>query len=89
MENETSAVEKESVVSRELNILSKSTSELCTQVDKLRNRLQGVLKEQPDSVKEGKPEETLTPVPNEIRRQRSAIDNANYEIRSILTRLEL
>ncbi len=86
---ETDMVEKESPLSRELNIMSKATSELLTEIESLEVRLMPVLQAQPKLASTGTPEEQMTQIPSEIRRYRQAIDNANYMLRSILSRLEL
>lgn len=80
---------KESPVTRELISLSKATANLMAEAGQLEQRLAGVLRMQPESVPNGKPEESLTEIPSEIRRQRETVDNVAYVLRSILSRLEL
>lgn len=87
--NTADIVEKESVISRELGILTKSTTELSMQLDVLEQRLGVVLQAQPKSANTDIPEEQLTALADTIRSNRRQVDEAIYSIRSILDRLEL
>lgn len=81
---------KESPVEREIQALSKSVIQLSAEMDSLEQKLSGVLQNIPESGnKTGEPEEGLSPVPDEIRRQRHMVQNVNYRLRSILKRIEL
>lgn len=87
--NTADIVEKESVISRELGILTKSTTELSMQLDVLEQRLGVVLQAQPKSANTDIPEEQLIALADTIRSNRRQVDEAIYSIRSILDRLEL
>lgn len=88
-EKMTNPIVKESTTVREINTLAKSISELLAQCDHLEVRLTCVLGPQLKSDEPDTPEESMSPIPNEIRQNRKNIDAANYILRSIISRLEI
>ncbi len=84
-----SEVRKETVVEREIGLLSKANTEVSMLLDSLENRLINVLHAQPKGVGNDTPVEELTPLPNAIRVERRQLEGLAQKINSILSRLEL
>jgi hypothetical protein len=79
----------EDIIERELSSLGKTASELSAVVAQLHAKLDPILRPQPKAAGDGTPEEQLSAVPSEIRRQRQSITFSTSELISIISRLEL
>lgn len=91
-EQETAAkVSKESVTERELNTLHVATGELLELVARLQEELAPVLASQAekDGGLNGTPQESLSQVPQSIRRERENVQAAAMVLRQVLNRLEI
>lgn len=86
---EETAIERTSKMSVEITELDMASNQICIYAEQLEVKLAGVLQAQLKSIASETSREQLPPRLEEIRNTRDRINDANYILESILSRLEI
>jgi len=83
-------VEREKLITREVQRGMEAAREVQKLSEELEMRLQAILQSQPKSVQGGNvPSESMPPLAEQMKNNRKITESAGYNLRSILSRLEL
>jgi len=87
--SQTAEPQRQGQVNSELDSLEKSAAVMQELVDRVTNRISGVLVEEPTEVLPGKEEEELVPVADRIRVVRCLLARINQTMDRLIDRVEL